>query len=564
MKDLHETLFYNIKFTVQAKQKESDLLWDIVLLIKKWMTNKHNRKNENLTTDIHQWLALKNGGQIVGNRIRIISESCFVEIPLSTAYWACKITEFPKAKPDVAPRQWTTEIGVEPLSIDKVNFSCIISYSDRAGFIGECAKIPQPSIPGIVRMVLDNPGFDCQDGIDKPTIEPRKMVPGDWFPFWERLKNNERTIPYIYISPKNNFTDSAPLLIDPKQVALATGGNAIVYYAEDNGVTEEMNYCCPEDYKCYDGAIRIYYPGIDETQPKDDQRHRYLSAKFIEKVGEDGLIQILRRAIAQDVRFYDSFFRIEDCRAKREAIIRQKRLAELKQQHIQELASKEKKHSEEVETIENDALNLAEEAERKQLEAEDRAAYFEEENKLLREEVFKLRSENEAYIPMVKENADLRKACNNRLSIRDYPQNAQDIVYYFITAFADKIAFSDDALYSLRDCSITPVDLWSVFFALATVMNDLYIGGTGDIYKEFRNKTGIDISRGEGTMTRKDSKLMRQYETKYHGETIDIEAHITYPKIGQSIHFGFSDKDQKLIVGWCGKHKDNYTTRKVH
>lgn len=300
------------------------------------------------------------------------------------------------------------------------------------------------------------------------------------------------------------------------------------------------------------------------TGPKDDQRHRYLSAKFIEKVGEDGLIQILRRAIAQDVRFYDSFFRIEDCRAKREAIIRQKRLAELKQQHIQELASKEKKHSEEVEIIENDALNLAEEAERKQLEAEDRAAYFEEENKQLREEVFKLRSENEAYIPMVKENADLRKACNNRLSIKDYPQNAQDIVYYFITAFADKIAFSDDALYSLRDCSITPVDLWSVFFALATVMNDLYIGGTGDIYKEFRNKTGIDISRGEGTMTRKDSKLMRQYETEYHGETIDIEAHITYPKIGQSIHFGFSDKDQKLIVGWCGKHKDNYTTRKVH
>ena len=564
MKDLQEVLFYKIKFTIEAKQKESDLLWDIVVQIKEWMTRKHNRYTENLANDIHQWSALKNGGTIIGHGIKIFAEKCFVETPFSANFWACKIIEYPKAEPDYAPRQWTTEIGIEPLDIGKVTFSCIISYSDRPGFVGECASIPDPSVPRIVTMIWGNPNFDCYNGIDKPSIEPRRIASGEWLPFWKKINDRNRTIPYIYISPKNYCDDGKPLLVNPNQVALATGGNSIIYYAEDVGVTDEMNYYCPNEYKCYDGAIRIYYPNIDETQPKDAYRHRYLSAQFIAKVGEVGMTQILRRAIAQDVHFYDSFFRIEDCKAKREAILRQKRLDELKQQHIQELASKEKNHSEKVESIENEALEFAEDAERKQLEAQDRAAHFEEENKKLREENYNLRSENDSYRLLAKENADLKKVCNNRLATKEYPQTPQDIVHYYDASFGDKIAFSDDAMDSLKDCTIPLEDLWEALFALATIMDDLYINGSGDIFTECRNKSGVDVRRGEGSETRKDSKLMRQYETEYHGEMIDIEAHITYSKIGQSIHFGFSQKDQKLIVGWCGEHKDNYTTRKVH
>lgn len=564
MKDLQEVLFYKIKFTIEAKQKESDLLWDIVVQIKDWMTRKHNRYTENLAKDIHQWSELKNGGKIIGRGIKIFAEKCFVESPFPANYWACKIIEYPKAESDYAPRQWTTEIGVEPLDIGKVSFSCIISYSDRPGFVGECASIPDPSVPKIVTMIWDNPNFDCYNGIDKPSIEPRKIAVGEWLPFWERLNDSNRTIPYIYISPKNCLDDGAPLLASPNQVALATGGNAIIYYAEDVNVTDEMNYCCPEEYKCYDGAIRIYYPEIDESQPKDSYRHRYLGTQFIAKVGELGLIQILRRAIAQDVHFYDSFFRIEDCKAKREAIIRQKRLDELKQQHIQELATKEKKHSKKVESIENEAIEFAENAERKQLEAEDRAAHFEEENKNLREENYNLRSENDSYKSLAKENADLKKVCSNRLATKEYPQTPQEIVQYFEASFGDKIAFSDEVSDSLKGCRIPLDDLWKALFALATVMDDLYINGSGDIYGEFRSKTGIQLGRGEGSSTRKDAKLMRQYQIEYHGEIINIEAHIKHQRTSQRIHFGFSKKDRKLIVGWCGEHKDNYTTRKVH
>ena len=56
---------------------------------------------------------------------------------------------------------------------------------------------------------------------------------------------------------------------------------------------------------------------------------------------------------------------------------------------------------------------------------------------------------------------------------------------------------------------------------------------------------------------------MKQFKTELNGESIDIEAHITYPKQRQSIHFGYSEKLNKLVIGHCGEHLDNYSTRKV-
>ena len=99
MRDLYSTLFYKIRFTIEAKDKESDLLWKIILHIKDWMTRKHNiQGKENLSTNNHDWSALKTmtGGRIIGKNVNIVSENCLVEEPFITSFWACKITEFQK------------------------------------------------------------------------------------------------------------------------------------------------------------------------------------------------------------------------------------------------------------------------------------------------------------------------------------------------------------------------------------------------------------------------------------------------------------------------------------
>ena len=551
MKDLCSTLFYKIKFNIaiSGDAEESDLLWIIVKHIKDWMTHKHNKPKEKeaLSSDSHDWTLLKNGGIIQGRDIKIASEFCLVEEPFNASFWACKIVEFPKASSGKAPRKWTTEIGFEPVSPDKASFSCIIYYNDFPGFLGEYEDAPNPSVPKLINSIWNDKRLICTDGIDKPTIVPKKLVKGDWNAFWERLTNSERTMPYIYISPLNRHEDGeAANLIDPQSLARAVGANAIIYFADDKAVTDEMNRLCPEEYICYGGALRVYYPNLNIDNPNDQRKHRFLSSGYIRNYGSEHIIQVIRRAIAQNADFYDKIFRVEDCRQKREAIIRKKKLEELKRQHNSELESREES-----------ALELA-------MEAEDLAKTLDDENKQLRDENYTLRLENSTYIGLAKENADLKRVSNNRLSIKEYPSSPQDIVNYFDATFCDKIAFSEDAISSLKDCTIPLDELWKCFFALANVMRDLYEYGEGDIFKTFREKTGIEAARGEGAMTRKDKRLMRQFETEYHGKAVDIEAHITYPKLGQSIHFGYLKEENKLIVGWCGGHKEIASTRKHH
>ena len=401
--------------------------------------------------------------------------------------------------------------------------------------------------------------------MDNLTIEAKKISPGQWLAFWDRLTDSNRLLPYIYISPQNSIKDGeSTLLIPPHKLATATGGNAIVYYADDPDVTEEMDFCCPKEYMCYGGALRIYYPNMDISIPGEDRKHRYLGRNYICENGEASIIQIIHRAIAQDAHFSDQLFRVGDCKAKREEYERKKRLEVLKSQHDLELAEKDRTHNDAIKNVQEESLAFALESEQKKLEAEDRARGFEEDNKRLREENYNLKVANDSYISLAKENADLKKVCNNRLSTKVYPQTPNDVVQYFDATFGDKIAFSEEAIKSLKGCRIPQGKLWDALFALSTIMQDLYVQGGTNIFQEFRLKSGIDVSNGEGTMTRQNKKLMRQFQTRYCDEIIDIEAHITYSQIKQSIHFGFSSKDNKVIVGWCGEHLDNYTTHKIH
>lgn len=81
--------------------------------------------------------------------------------------------------------------------------------------------------------------------------------------------------------------------------------------------------------------------------------------------------------------------------------------------------------------------------------------------------------------------------------------------------------------------------------------------------------TGWDCSRGEGAMTRKDAKLMQQYEDTYNGQELDIEAHVksgTKDSDPRSIRIYFAYDPAvapQILIGHCGKHLDNHTTKKV-
>ena len=555
MTDLRANLFYKVKFTIAAKDDTVDLLWNLIWHIKEWQTKKWNRIEHGLlSTDNLAWTKLKSGGQLLSSdqkTVHIRSEACMPDGDVSKMYWACQIIENRSAEAGYAPRQWVTEIGFEPVENGKATFSCVIAYSDRAGFIGLCEPAPGLSVPNLIRRLLSDKRIACINGMDSVSMKPQMLNPEDWVGFWERLQDKRRTLPYIYVSPGEPEEVESQLSAEAEKLAIAAGGNALVFYATDRNIEASISACCPDGFGCYHGTVRIYAPELRPDDPANAIKHRYLSAGYIRKNGANSVAQIIRRAFAQDVSFYESFFRIEDCREMRASILRKKRLEELNHRHMQDLERAEAEH-----------MGLAMEEEQKRLIAEDNYELLKLEMEDLRNENYRLSQENASYRPMFQRVAELERAGSARMENRTYPDSPMKILCYFEREFGDRLSFTDEAKKTVKDCTIPEADLWNDLFALATEMWDLRFHGSGDIFAEFRSRTGIDASRGEGKMTRRDSKLMKQFTVDYNGETIDIEAHITFPKLSQSIHFGFSEQTQKVVIGSCGEHMEIYSTRK--
>ena len=563
MIELNNSIFYKVKFNIDALEENCDLIWKVIYHIKTWLLRKYNKKTETISSRNTVWGRLKKGATLrsFDRRTIFIETESFEEAP-NMNFWACRISEQQAPQAGYAPREWITEVGIKPIQKGRVEFSCVISYLDRPGFIGICENEPFPNVPNLIKYILQDEGCSCTLGDEKISIEPQLLRPGEWLPFWENVQRPERVLPYIFVSVKDEeHSDFATVseTIDPQQLAIAAGGNAKVFYAKDSSVLEEMDFYCPQEYKCYNGALRIYQPQMNLEDALDHRRHRYIGANLISELGQDKVIQMIRRALAQDVHFYESFFRVKDCRLKQEAHSRQLRLIELKRHHEEESMQITQEKEEQTEYW----CGVALVEEEKRLRAEEEWEHLSVDMQAIRDECYRLSAEIESYRPLQAKNAELERACSNRLNTKTYPASPLDIINYFDAAFSDCIAFSEDVAKSVKDCTIPPDELWSNLFHLATTMRELYMFCHGDIYREFRNRTGISLGRGEGANTHQNKKLMRQYETEYHGIIIDIEAHIKCSRNYQRIHFGFCQEEQKVIVGWCGAHKDNATTQRV-
>lgn len=552
MPGLNSTMFYKVKFSIAVKDSGLDILWKIVLHIRDWQTKKCAKRKLMLTKDPKDWTRLKNGNQLFSedNSVFIKSEY-FSQGEGGVQFWACQVIENLPPLPGYANREWVTEIGYEQTEENSAVFSCVVFYSDRAGFIGPYMDAPNPSIPNLIRNIIKDGSFQVSCGSDVLKGHAEKLKPGDWPKFYSRIINPDRQLPYIFISPRivNWETGETSHLIHAPLLADKLFGNALVFYTDDHEFSTEMRYM-NDDYACYGGAIRVYQPNTT-----DPTKHRYLSATDMETYGEDAVVDFLIRAFAQNIHFYDSFFGISECQKKKEEYHLKKKLENLHAVYREKL--------EQTEDERDTTFDLAMQEEEKRLRIESRIHRILQDLTAEKQENYNLRVQVEQLHAAAEQNSSLRLALDARFDVASLPETAEDVIMYFSKMFADKLAFSEDAHKSAKGCTLSPMELWKVFFALANTMLDLYKKGDCDIFAEFHRRTGIEAKRGEGSATRKDKKLMKQFETELNGESIDIEAHITYPKKKQSIHFGFSEKLKKIVIGHCGEHLDNYSTRKV-
>ena len=106
---------------------------------------------------------------------------------------------------------------------------------------------------------------------------------------------------------------------------------------------------------------------------------------------------------------------------------------------------------------------------------------------------------------------------------------------------------------------------------MCTLLYNLYTeDSSGAIDQEFTRSSRFRMGRGEGKNTHQDKTLMQQYQDQYDGRAIDIQPHIATNENQESsprflrVHFCYDSMTQKIVVGSCGRHLDNSTTRKIN
>ena len=120
------------------------------------------------------------------------------------------------------------------------------------------------------------------------------------------------------------------------------------------------------------------------------------------------------------------------------------------------------------------------------------------------------------------------------------------IARLFVSAFPDRIDFSERGWASLEDCRYEPRAFWSALHSMCTVLYPLYRDGAVDKIGEFNSRSRFKFARGEGPQTRANSKFMREREDEYQGRRL-VQVAFVSEISGVDLRELFNEHEQLLI-----------------
>jgi hypothetical protein len=465
---------------------------------------------------------------------------------------------------EVTARQWRVDIGVTLLD-DRLRFSAATSYWLLSEYIGPEPEQPVPTAPSVVRSLLKGSGWFCMAGTERLQERPRtiKVCDGQWL--YDRLADRGRGCPIVLVSCKE--ADGTPVL-DARSLAKTLAGSAVVYVAESPSVKEEWEYFLPRGFRCQNGMARVYQPRVDFGSERDTKRHRYFSEEQIKGQTEARVREMIVRGITRRASAlgHSEVTSLEDVEARR----RDLRIRELR--HI----ASDKSKDEYIELLEEDntTLRASENALKCQLseivaqvqDLQDKAEELDEHKRRLEYELQTAVSSRQAA-----EEAARRAELQNRAfsSLKRLPSSVKEVAETMQQLFPSELVFTPRGLRSAEDRRGNLVeDAWECLYALATVLHPLLFDTPDeniDLERVFKEKTGFNLAMSEGRCTKRDKNFMKLRQDVFDGRPIDITPHV---KIGNReprllrIHF-FVDADEKrIVIGHCGGHLDNFSTRR--
>lgn len=471
-------------------------------------------------------------------------------------FWAFEV-EHPCA--DVMPRRWRMQMGLTCMEGGPIRLSVAVSHWIRPGWVGQEPDSPVPSAPRIVLDLINDRAFTPTVGSERLTTTPQSLPEGQGVAWQQRLEDQARGCPVVFVS---RVERTGQVLLDPSSLARLLAGAATVVEAATSGVDEELRYIIPGRVRCWDGAVRIYLPGVVCDSDEDSRRHRYFDRRDIEEQGPKAIEDYITRALARRSPTIDpeAVTSVRDVtRARREA-----RLLEL---------GAEKKGLEEFDRLlmeENRQLKEDRDASTKaravlQDDLEMAQMEIQEEREKTREAQDAEKRERQARIDAESKARELARARDAMRGMDTLPASLSEVVDVIARLFPDRIVFTDRARKSAETASINNAageipEAWRCLHHMATTLWDLYFedgADTGAVLTRFQNATGLDLALTESKETKKDNKLMALRIEPYKGDDLAIQAHVGFgnrpPKILR-VHYAAYQKDRVIVVGHCGDH----------
>lgn len=193
-------------------------------------------------------------------------------------------------------RRWRTDIGVTAVEPNRFLLNVATVHWLLPGFIGQEPESPIPTAPGIVGTLLRSTRWLARAGSEPLTPFPIPLNEGSGADFVKRLEASDRTCPIVLITLE--FATGKPKL-DPKQLAKLLTGSAVVYVADTSTVDKELEWLLPRDFRCWNGMVRVYQPGVRLKEAWDKGRHRFFTASDIDELTPRTVEEILVTGISR-------------------------------------------------------------------------------------------------------------------------------------------------------------------------------------------------------------------------------------------------------------------------
>lgn len=447
-------------------------------------------------------------------------------------------------------RKWAIEITLSKQDDSLIRFVTTIKHWMVEGYIGTIPDTPLLSVPKYVQSLIEAKDLICRKGDEIVNSAPKIIGIGGGRSLYERICSSNRFIPIITVSA---YTDTYLAFAEELQSKILGNGN--VYLLENDRVLNELNYFLGDDFACYRGSLRIYMPKIRLDRKTDSFRHRYYSERQLLEENLDSISSEIVVGLSRNARTFtlNEMASISDV------------ISASRKSRIQELfANQPEDRSEELSLLweEMDSLN------KKLSETEQLNLMYSEESDELRQENQNLRWKSSQIDILRDENNELRNKLKAYESLKNLPECLPDVVEIIASSYPSKLHFTDNAIKSAKEYQYGKdvyKQAWCILHHMGSTLHKIiFEDRPGDIEAAFKNESGFELAMTEGKQTKRDSSLMKLRKINYQGEEIDITPHVkdgSKPPNMIRIHFYPDMENQLIVIGHCGEHLDNFTTK---